>query len=140
MSGPWTFAFDTEGPQNGDVLVKTTKGRLVALIYASGDDEKTLARARQFCRHVSPQWCGNCGKIVPESNGSECADCRILLEAAFTELEAKYRSVVPHNLLVGTTAAGVGVNDLHPPRVVYDVLLPTASPSFATIAKATGAA
>lgn len=49
MSGPWTYALDTEGPCNGDVLVKTSKGRLVAVVYATGDDAETLARAGKLC-------------------------------------------------------------------------------------------
>jgi hypothetical protein len=52
VSGPWTFALDTEGPCNGDVLVKTAKGRLVAVIYSTGDEQTTLNRAQAFCDNV----------------------------------------------------------------------------------------
>jgi hypothetical protein len=83
MSAPWTFALDSEGPCNGDVLVKTDKGTLVALFYAAGDDAKTLARARAFCRTQSPQHCGYCGKDTVEGQGDECPDCRAMLDAAF---------------------------------------------------------
>lgn len=82
MSAPWTFALDTEGPCNGDVLVKTAKGRLVAVIYAAGDDAKTLARARAFCKVQSPQWCCHCGKSTPEGQGDECSVCAALLARA----------------------------------------------------------
>jgi hypothetical protein len=87
MSAPWTFDLDREGPCNGDVLVKTDKGRLVALIFSTGDDAKTLQRARRFCAAVSPQWCCYCGAIVPEGSGNECSSCRADLEGAFAEFE-----------------------------------------------------
>lgn len=87
MGAPWSFALDDSGPCNGDVLVKTDKGTLVALIYATGDEKKTLQRARLFCKAVSPQWCQHCGKDVPEGRGDECAECRAILESDFLEFQ-----------------------------------------------------
>lgn len=42
---PWTAAFDETGPRNGDVIVRTSGGRLVALIYAAANPEETMRRA-----------------------------------------------------------------------------------------------
>jgi hypothetical protein len=85
MIGPWTFALDTEGPCNGDVIVRDAKGKLIALFYSTGNEKKTLDRARRFCRFVSPQWCQHCGKATGEAEGDECRDCWKLLDEAMKE-------------------------------------------------------
>ena len=76
MSAPWTYDLDSDGPCNGDVVVKTARGKLVAVFFAAGSDEKTLARARSFCRAQSPQHCSTCGKSTAEGVGDTCAKCQ----------------------------------------------------------------
>lgn len=46
----WTAKLDDIGPRNGDVLVRTGKGRMVAVIYAAATPEETMRRASALLR------------------------------------------------------------------------------------------
>lgn len=41
----WRASLDDVGPRNGDVLVRTAHGRMVAVIYAAATPEETMRRA-----------------------------------------------------------------------------------------------
>jgi hypothetical protein len=76
---PWAAKLDDEGPRNGDVIVRTAKGRLVAVIYAASTPEETMRRAQALlaaeaplCSHKSSM--SSCGIKV-------CFDCGAPLNA-----------------------------------------------------------
>jgi hypothetical protein len=90
----WTYALDTEGPRNGDVIVRTEKGSLVAVIYAAKTESETLRRAQSFCRAAAPQHCSTCG--IDTEEGDACASCLAFWahRAALEEAEAALASQV----------------------------------------------
>lgn len=77
MGGVWTYALDKDGPCNGDVIVRTAKGSLIAVIYATNprDDKETLRRARLLCEHAAPRHCTTCGGDT--INADTCDRCLV---------------------------------------------------------------
>lgn len=63
---------------NGDVIIRTAKGRLVAIIYAvnaKSEDPATMKRAQVFIIAAQPSWCETCGRDTDGAN--ECAACTL---------------------------------------------------------------
>lgn len=61
---------------NGDVIIRTSKGSLVAIIYAvnpKSEDPATLKRAQAFIAAAQPSWCETCGRDTDSTD--ECATC-----------------------------------------------------------------
>ena len=73
MGGIWIARLDDVGPCNGDVIVRTAKGSLVAVIYSTGDEAKTLGRAHAFIKAAAPRWCTTCG--IDTIDTETCAKC-----------------------------------------------------------------
>jgi len=65
--------------RNGDVVVTTAKGRLVAVIYAINaqpEDAATMERAKAFIAAAEPTWCSTCGKDTLDRTDT-CATCTV---------------------------------------------------------------
>jgi hypothetical protein len=64
----WTARLDDVEPCNGDVLVRTSKGRLVAVIYAAGSEAETMRRVNSLLladpANLLCSWCE--GNLAPE--------------------------------------------------------------------------
>ena len=74
MGGVWHASFDASGPCNGDVLVTTSHGSKVALIYATMSEPQTaMDRAVAFIKAAAPRWCTTCG--VDTVDTETCAKC-----------------------------------------------------------------
>lgn len=81
---PWVAKVDDTGPCNGDVIVRTEHGTLVAVIYAAATPEETMRRAEALCaanvcEHVPVSSCGI--KV--------CLDCGAPLNAKARQLAEK---------------------------------------------------
>lgn len=73
---PYSIEPDTTGPCNGDYIVRSATGRLIALVYAGlGKHGEAVAkwRAQTIASALTEAWCDTCGDDTPGTG--ECETC-----------------------------------------------------------------